>query len=170
MESNCRAGADVQAARGEEGQRLGRLRQAIWEEEAHPLARSAGRMACRGAMEEPSDRAMKWADFMARTERTKPLTTTLSTGCSGFHSSSAATDRGPFRRLGAGVPRVERRRELELDLELAAAAAAERRSRRKARIARGSVLGRANWSDGKLFLFFFCRARWWCGDRDLRLC
>jgi len=94
---------------GRRGQYPEQLRQAIWDRVAHPLARSAGTTAWRGVTEEPSDRATNWADFMARTERTKPLTTTWSTGCSGFHPRRAATERGP--RPGVGDDESRRPRE-----------------------------------------------------------
>jgi hypothetical protein len=74
LESNSGSNANIQAAK--RGQHLGQLRQTIWDRVAHSRARSAGRIAWMGVTEVPSDRAMKWADFMARTERTKPLTTT----------------------------------------------------------------------------------------------
>lgn len=45
-------------------------------------------------MEEPSPKATKQLDFMDRTERTKPLTTTWRASPSGVHSRSLATDCG----------------------------------------------------------------------------
>lgn len=60
----------------------------------HPSDRSVGTRACRGASEEPSPSDTKLWDFMCRTDRMNPLTTTSPTSVPGFHSSSAATGVG----------------------------------------------------------------------------
>lgn len=68
----------------------------IGEYGSHPSAWFMGTMACKGASEEPSPSATKDRDFMARTERTKPLTTTSWASWSpswGFHPKNFAMDR-----------------------------------------------------------------------------